>query len=117
MTTLSWTQKAGDSKTLMLTARKPDGTVQSLVGATAIRWQLSRSVNARPPLVSKDLITGITIIDGAAGQISVDILPADTEEIVGMLYHELQVDLADGTRATPLHGNVTLEAHLIRNAA
>lgn len=112
---MDFTMYAGDSKTLVVTAKDEDGAAVDITDAT-IRWQLARSVSTTA-LVTKSIGDGVTITDGSGGVFEVELENADTESLKGEFYHEAEAILTDGTIATVLSGTATINRTLIKPAA
>jgi hypothetical protein len=101
---------AGDTKILEITVTDDSNAVINITGVL-IRWQLSKTVKD-PPLVSKAVGSGITIVNGPAGRFDVLINPADTLALIGSHYHEVEID-DSGVISTVLTGKVTITEALI----
>lgn len=89
-----------------------DGEPVSLVGIASLRWWLSRKVTT-PALVQKAIGAGVEITDAAAGEFTVRLEPADTEERFGTFYHEAEVIDADGKVSTVHAGEIIIKRALI----
>jgi hypothetical protein len=87
MSELSFEMHSGDSRIIQLVATDQDDNIVDLTGAT-IRWQAARSAYSKTPLLQKHVGSGVTITFPAAGVFEVQLLPADTDNLVGALYHE-----------------------------
>jgi hypothetical protein len=102
---------SGDSKLLKVSVKATGGVAVDISGVD-IRFQLARTANNRPPLISKTVGDGITIVDGAAGRFDVLLDPEDTQALSGTYYYEGEIDDA-GTISTVLWGNVQINPDLI----
>ena len=106
---------SGDTRVLELTITDEADAVVNLTGA-AITWALSKR-NASEVLpkgtaiLTKTVGSGITITDAANGRADVAIDPADTADLKGEYYHEVQLVLTD--TSTVLYGLVTIQEDLI----
>lgn len=110
-----FTMYAGDHKTLRISVLDGDGDAASLVGVTALRWQLALGYN-RNILISKSLGDGVTVTDAAGGIFTVDLVRADTEALKGNYVHEAEVVDADGDIATVIFGRATIKGTVIKPA-
>ena len=101
---------SGDTAEITCTVYQADGTTpQSLVGATAIKWALSKKITSADSLLSKSLGSGITVSDAVNGVIVISLQPVDTAAIKGGDYvHEVEVTDASGNVATVLQDDFTL---------
>jgi hypothetical protein len=106
-----FTMFSGDTKVLQITVTDEAGAAIDLTGVDLV-WVLAKKVTAAP-LVTKEIGTGITITDAAAGKFEVAIAPADTENIKGDYYHECQMD-AGGAISTIMTGKVTITPDAIK---
>jgi hypothetical protein len=92
--------QVGDDLDLVIVVRQSDGcTVLDVTGTTAL-WVLARSPGATP-LVSK---TG-ALSDPTIGEVTVSLVPADTEDLcAGRYHHELQLTDANDRVTTVMTG-------------
>jgi hypothetical protein len=102
---------AGDTKTLVVTVRDTDGSAVNIVGAT-IHWRCAKSFN-KTAAVLKSTSDGITISDGANGQMTIQLDADDTEDLVGLYYHEIELTSAAGDVSTVLRGTMKVTPQLI----
>jgi hypothetical protein len=116
---MSFEMFAGDTKRINFTITDATtGAVFDITGATAL-WQASR---AKPvgfsstPLLTKTEGDGLEITDAIGGAVTVVLSPADTLNLSGNFYHELQLEDADGDIATVYTGTFTVRKALIRPA-
>ena len=114
---MAFVMKAGDTKRLNITLRdKKTGQPYDLTFAQ-IRWWASRGDTekfSRTPAIQKSLGNGIEEISALDGQCLVTIQPADTRELAGVYYHEVEITDAYGNVATPIAETFTIEKDLIR---
>jgi hypothetical protein len=85
-----------------------------LTGATGI-WMTAKSALADvdPGVFQKTLSDGVTVLDDVTGTISVDLEPADTEDLTGprdRLYYDVQVLDVDDKISTPQRGRLVVKA-------
>lgn len=95
---------AGDNKLIDVTVVDGDGVAVDITGAT-IKWVLAKTAGDSA-LVTKTTGDGITITDAAAGKFRVTLVPADTESLAGVYYHEAEVTDASSQVSTVLIGKV-----------
>lgn len=95
---------AGDSKNIVVTVTKNDGTPLNLAGAS-IRWGFSD--------VIKDVTNGVIITDAVNGQFTVVLKPADTEGKSGKQKHEAEITDQFGNVSTVMRGELTIERSVI----
>ena len=98
-TAQNFSMTSGDNHKLRFTIKDELGAVVDVTGAT-FEWGLAEySSNdplegfSGPTLISKSTGLGITIIDALNGLVDVDLDPADTDDLVGIYYHELEMTL------------------------
>lgn len=109
---------SGDSRDLEITVvDENDAAVD--VSAATMTWELSKldSSGTLPAprgaaLVTKTVGSGITITDGPNGELTVALDPADTADLRGDHYHELQI-VTGGKTSTVLFGKVAVLKDLV----
>lgn len=114
---MAWTMKAGDSKFLHLTIVDKAGAAVDLTEATSIRFWASRGDAAkfsRTPTFQKSMGSGIEEVALLDGLCLVRIDPADTRDLNGSYYCEVEVVDAFGNVATPISDTFTVKKDLIR---
>lgn len=83
---------------------------------TGIQWQASRvradGTFSSTPKISKDLDSGVQILDAAGGVVLITLEPQDTAGLKGDYYTELQVEFASGPY-TVATGKMTVIKDLI----
>ena len=95
---MTFPMKAGDTKRLHMTIIDKDGTPLDLAEAQ-IRWWASRGNTekfSRTPALQKSLGNGIEDMGLFDGQFVVVLEPADTRELNGSYYHEVEITDAFG---------------------
>lgn len=108
---------SGDDRVLTVTVLDSAGSAVNITGGT-ITWALSKqAADAVEPkgdaLITKSTsVGGVTITDGPNGQCSVTLVEADTADLAGTYYHEMQVVLS-GDTSTVLYGTATIKKDLI----
>ena len=96
---------SGDDVDLVVTVRAADRcTKVDLTNATAL-WVLADAQGCRPR-VSK---TG-TITDAENGEVTVYLVPSDTDRLCGTFHHELQLQDALGKTTTAMVGKARIVA-------
>lgn len=89
-----------------------------LTGAT-ITFSASRLKTASPitfsgtAAITKTVGDGITVTDAAAGEIQLTLDPADTADLKGAYYYEIEVTLGSGQVHTTTTGTLTINRDLI----
>ncbi|QSG06391.1 hypothetical protein [Halapricum desulfuricans] len=106
------THYAGDSLTLRVTTKEEDGSRVDLT-STEIEWVLAESVSSTPDVVKGTSTGGITITDAVNGEFEIDLVPADTEALVGSYYHEAELRDAVGNEFTIFVGDITIKESAI----
>lgn len=101
---------SGDSATLSIGIVNAAGVAVDVSTATAIVYEIATSPAAATPLVSKALTTGVTV---ATSTVTVTLAPADTKDLAGVYYHELEITDASGNVFTAFSGYVTIDRDLI----
>ena len=109
---------SGDSRELQFTIIDENGAAVVLTGATPIKWELARAApgdDAAPmgaALVQKSLGSGVTITDDVTGKLTVVLAPANTEDLAGRHYFELEITVSSQV-STAAFGIVTILKDLI----
>lgn len=83
----------GETLTINVECRDPNGDVMNLAGMTAtdIQWGISAS-KGLPRLATLAISSGVTITSAAAGAVTVKFVAADQTALdLGRYYHELRV--------------------------
>lgn len=104
----------GDYKVFAGQVTDPAGSPVDLTGFTAVRWQMSKSASKRPPQLEKSIGDGVVITSAVDGEFEVTLDSADTEDLKGDFYHEVEVKDASGRPATVLSGTITILPALIK---
>lgn len=94
---------SGDTLRITFTISDDDGNGKDLTGAT-VTWALAKRQGSTPLLTKT-----ATLVTPASGICRVDIAPADTADLAGSLYHELQVVDAGGDVSTVTYGTFPVE--------
>lgn len=108
---------SGDSRNLNFTiydqdAADDDSVVKDISGFTTISWKLDTGVASTT--VTKSLVSGITITDGANGLLTVALSPSDTASLThGSYPHELEGTDGSGNKTTLAVGRVSIITDLI----
>jgi hypothetical protein len=113
---MAFPMKAGDTKRLNMTITDKLGTPVDLTEA-AIRWWASRGDAekfSRTPILQKTMGNGIEDVALYEGQFTVVLAPADTRDLNGSYYHEVEITDAFGNVSTPISDTFTVTKDLIR---
>jgi hypothetical protein len=111
---------SGDDRILQYTVVDEDDAVVDITGAT-FTFELSKYDDTKPtgigapkgsPLFTKTVGSGITLITPASGRVDVALLPADTADLKGDHYHELEMVLS-GVTSTVAFGKLTIHKDLV----
>lgn len=106
------TMRSGDDLILKIAVTDADaGGFKNLTGAAVI-WRASRKIGSSA-LISKSVGSGITITDAVNGELEVELVPTDTEDLRGDFVHEAEVVDSLGKKATVTVGRLTIERDLI----
>lgn len=110
---------AGDTMPVYVTVTDQFDGVMPLHNVTAI-WQASKGTPGRfspTPVLTKSSEAGITITNASAGELLIDLQPADTVGLSGDYYHELQLTDSEGAVSTVLRGTMTIIKQLVVGGA
>lgn len=104
-TNQNFTVYAGEDKDIVVT----DDSGVDISAATEITWVMSESELSELPTLSKTLTGGgIAITNGPAGEFTITLAVADTQNVPhGHYYHEAEIALG-GKVSKSLEGTVTL---------
>jgi hypothetical protein len=105
----------GDTKRLHISVQDPDGQPISLVAVESIKWWVAKKVTSTTRLLEKTIGSGITVTNAAGGQLTVEIDPEDTDDVVGDYYHEMEIIDSAGDIGTVLRGTMTVARALVTN--
>ncbi len=105
----NFTMYSGDTKNLEITVKDEDDVAVDLTDCELF-WELSLIVGLNPPLISKELGSGLTVVDAATGRFDIKIESGDTEGLVGSFVHEVRMIDDDDNVSTILQGTVTISA-------
>lgn len=105
---------AGDSKTLQVALVDEAGVPIDVSAPVTMTWELSKRVTSTAILI-KTLGSGITVIDGPAGKFNIELFPADTADLKGDYYQEIEIN-DRGNISTVLSGTVAISPDLIKVA-
>jgi hypothetical protein len=112
---LNFEMHQGDTKRLAVSVTDPDGTAVSLVSVQSVRWWVAKKVTSTSRLIEKALASGITVTNAAEGKLVITLSPADTAQLAGDYYHELEVIDSAGDIGTVLRGTLTVVRALVTN--
>ena len=114
---MSFSMKAGDTKNIFCKIRDNLGNLIDLTDVQSIRWWASRGTMesfSRTPVIQKSLDAGIEEAAMIDGEFVVRINPADTQELKGSYYYEIEITDAFGNVSTPISDTFTVTKDLIR---
>lgn len=98
---------AGDSRTLEVTVRDEDSDVVVDITDCDIFWVVSRVLGSAS-LLTKEVGSGITVVDAPAGRFDIALNPDDTQALHGSYYHESRMIDDTGAISTILSGALTV---------
>ena len=106
---------AGDKKLVTITVLDANDAAVNLTGA-AIRWHAARSTEDETVLEkTTDSPAGIVITDPTAGVFVVTLDEADTDDLIGIYYHEAEIEISSDI-STVISGHFYVIRTLIRAA-
>lgn len=95
----------GDTKQIIITVYDEDGAILNLTGYN-INWVMYKSTT-KELILSKSLGSGITVPTPSNGQIVIDFLPVDTENVIPNTYlHECEISTSPTDVSTVTTGAV-----------
>lgn len=100
---------SGNNKEIVITVYdKPNGSIVDISGATAVAWQLFRAaITATTPVISKSLVSGVTLSNPTNGQFTVSLSASDTTGLSGKYYYEAELTDSGARRETVASGYIT----------
>jgi hypothetical protein len=97
---------AGDEQDLVITILAADGGPLNLTGVQSIAFSVATPYD-RKALFSKQLGSGVSVLDAANGKIRVNLTEVDTEKLSGgVFYHETKITDSANVTFTPMKGNL-----------
>lgn len=102
---------SGDSKDIVVSVLDESDQVVPITGASAT-FILSKT-RFTAALVTKTVGSGITITDGAGGVLTVSLLPADTEPLIGQHYFEIELIDTNAKESTIVVGYINIAKNVI----
>lgn len=100
---LDWTYHAGDTRGLDMTIHNASGAAD-LTGVDNIRFALAEDKKSGATRIAKELNSGITITDAAAGQIHIDFEKDDTVNLDGWYRYGVKLAPTSTTENAVLWG-------------
>lgn len=102
---------SGDSKDIVVSVLDESDQVVPITGASAV-FILSKT-QFTAALVTKTTGSGIVITDGPGGVLTVSLLPADTEPLIGQHYFEIELTDTNSKVSTVAVGHINLAKNVI----
>jgi hypothetical protein len=102
---------SGDSKDIVVSVLDESDQVVPITGASVV-FILSKS-EWSAALVTKATGSGIVITDGPGGVLTVSLDPADTEDLVGTHYFEIELTDAGAKVSTIVVGRIDIRKNVI----
>ncbi len=87
----------GDDRDILIRCLDANDAVVDITGATPIEFHVARSKTSTRE-IAKDLSDGIVITNATAGEFTVSLVPADTQELTGNYLWEAEVTLSSKLR-------------------
>jgi len=109
---------SGDDKELVITINDSSGNAIDLSGLVSAKWSCSKKKSdgsfSSTPVVSKSLVSGISVTDAANGELTVTLAQADTKDLSGSFYQELELVDSANKKQTVMTGTLTILKDLIQ---
>ena len=102
---------SGDSKDIVVSVLDERDQVVPITGASATFILSMTEFTAA--LVTKTVGSGIVITDGPGGVLTVSLLPADTEPLIGQHYFEIELIDSGGKESTIVVGHIDIAKNVI----
>ncbi len=102
---------SGDSKDIIVSVLDELDQVVPITGASVV-FILSNT-EFSPALVTKSSGSGIAITDGPGGVLTVSLAPADTEDLIGTKYFEIELTSASLQVSTIAVGRINIRKNVI----
>lgn len=102
--------KKGDSKIFRIVIKDKIGNIVNLENST-FEYAFAKS-SFSIPIFSKELLSGISIINSEKGIIEIQILSSDTDLTPGTYYHECKME-KDSQKCTIFSGKVVIDNSII----
>jgi hypothetical protein len=103
---------SGDTKDIVVSVLDENDAVVPITGATAV-FALSKT-DFSPILFTKTVGSGIVITDGPGGILTVTLVEADTESLIGQHYYEIELTDAAFKVSTIALGRITIRKNQIQ---
>lgn len=114
---MPFSMKAGDTKRLTMTITEADRVTRVDLTEATVKWWASKGTVeqfSRNAILKKTMGDGIEDVALIDGEFVVLLEPADTYELAGSYYHEVEITDAYGNVSTPISDTFTIEKDLIR---
>jgi len=95
-----------------VTVKDAAGAVVNITGATGA-FGIGKLDSSGNPKGSSLAAPAVAVTDGAAGTLSVTLVPANTAPLSGDYWHELQLTDAAGKVSTVLYGTLSVQKDLV----
>lgn len=104
---------SGDDLRIIATVRDQAGNLIDITNAS-IRWALSADSRSPKLLEKTTALTGSAAITKMnASEFFFDLVPADTQSLDGVYYHEVDITTSGGKTYTVLHGPAIIKPNLL----
>lgn len=101
-----FTMRQGDSKIVNITVVDENNEVLDITGVT-VNWIMYKR-NPDNPILQKTTTSGISLTLPTSGILTINILPQDTENLLGRFYHEAEITDTNENISTVTEGSVTI---------
>lgn len=98
---------AGDNMVITVTVTQA-GSAKNLTGATAINYK-AYPLNSSTAVITKALLSGVTVTNAAGGIFTVTLAPADTTALCGDYRHEAEITDVSGNISTVMTGLLSVQ--------
>lgn len=106
----NFTMYAGNNKTIVVTITKEDGSAIDLTGYTSV-WAIRQKESS----TKNDAV--ITNVTGQGNQLTITLVPEDTQNLAGTYFHECQITDMFGYVSTVFTGMVIIHRSVIDNSS
>lgn len=103
--------RRGDTTTIVV-AITADGAPMDITDYT-VRFVVKRDYTSVVAVITKTTSSGIVLTNPTAGELTITLAPADTEDLSpGTYYYDLELTSSTGSVGTYLWGKLTIEADI-----
>lgn len=118
LTDQDFTMFSGDDKELVVVIKDVAGDAVNIAGLLSAIWECSKlredGTFSSTPVISKSIGAGIELTSAGAGELTVTLDQADTEDLYGDYYHELEIVDSNSNKQTVMVGTLTIRKDLVQ---